>query len=157
VRHGLAIGHMRDQPWRHADAFDLAMGAEHGIDIDIGVRGIGHGIDRDLDARRAGIDDGDHRMGGMGGWAHGMASRLGSLTQGIHTAKAEAVSRRAWATSTAMAQLPIRARTLSARLVRMMGTRAPSTMPAASAPARNVSCLASMLPASRSGTSRMSG
>jgi hypothetical protein len=34
--------------------------------------------------------------------------------------------------------------------------RAPSTIPAARAPARNVSCLASMLPASRSGTRRMS-
>ena len=40
----------------------------------------------------------------------------------------------------------------SARLVRMIGTRAPSTMPAASAPARNDRLLASMLPASRSGT-----
>ena len=34
----------------------------------------------------------------------------------------------------------------------MIGTRAPSTMPAASAPARKVRLLASMLPASRSGT-----
>ncbi len=40
----------------------------------------------------------------------------------------------------------------SARLVRMIGTRAPSTIPAASAPARNERLLASMLPASRSGT-----
>ena len=40
----------------------------------------------------------------------------------------------------------------SARLVRMIGTRAPSTMPAASASARKVRLLASMLPASRSGT-----
>ena len=39
------------------------------------------------------------------------------------------------------------------RLVRMMGTFAPSTMPAASAPARKLRLLASMLPASRSGTS----
>jgi hypothetical protein len=57
--------------------------------------------------------------------------------------------RRACATSTATAQLAIRERTLSARLVRMTGTRAPSTMPALSALARYVSCLASMLPDSR--------
>ena len=44
----------------------------------------------------------------------------------------------------------------SARLVMMIGRRAPSTRPAASAPARYISCLASILPASRSGTSRMS-
>ena len=49
-----------------------------------------------------------------------------------------------------------RVRTLSARLVSTIGTRVPSTMPAPSAPARYCSCLASMLPASRSGTSRMS-
>ena len=42
--------------------------------------------------------------------------------------------------------------TESARLVRMIGTLAPSTMPAASAPARNDRLFASMLPASRSGT-----
>ncbi|CFP15955.1 Uncharacterised protein [Bordetella pertussis] len=43
---------------------------------------------------------------------------------------------------------------LSARLVRTMGTRAPSTMPAAWALARKLRFLASMLPASRSGTTR---
>ena len=57
----------------------------------------------------------------------------------------------------ATAQLAIRDRTLSARLVRMIGTRAPSTRPALSAFARKLSCLARMLPASRSGASRMSG
>ena len=46
-------------------------------------------------------------------------------------------------------------RTESAREVRMIGTRAPSTMPAASAFARKVRFLASMLPASRSGTTRI--
>ena len=44
----------------------------------------------------------------------------------------------------------------SARLVRITGTRAPRTMPAASASARKVRLLASMLPASRSGTTRTS-
>ena len=38
----------------------------------------------------------------------------------------------AWAASIATAQLAIRERTLSARLVRMIGTFAPSTMPVAS-------------------------
>ena len=37
----------------------------------------------------------------------------------------------------------------------MIGTRAPSTIPAASALARNVRFFASMLPASRSGTTRI--
>jgi hypothetical protein len=44
----------------------------------------------------------------------------------------------------------------SARLVSTIGTRAPSTMPALAAPPRYSSCLASMLPLSRSGTTRMS-
>ena len=58
----------------------------------------------------------------------------------------------AWATSTATAHEASRVVTESARLVRMIGTRAPSTMPAASASARNERLFASMLPASRSGT-----
>ena len=49
----------------------------------------------------------------------------------------------------------MRARTESARDVRIMGTRAPSTIPAASALARKVRFLASILPASRSGTTRI--
>ena len=73
------------------------------------------------------------------------------------SALATAIWRRACAASTATAQLAIRDRTLSARLVRMIGTRAPSTRPALSALARKLSCLARMLPASRSGASRMSG
>jgi hypothetical protein len=55
-----------------------------------------------------------------------------------------------------MAVDPSRASVLSARLVRMIGTRAPSTMPAIWAPARYSSCLANMLPASISGTTRIS-
>ncbi len=58
--------------------------------------------------------------------------------------------------STATAHDARRAISESARLVRMIGTRAPTTMPAASAPARYERLLASMLPASRSGTTRMS-
>src|SRR6476646_11129924 len=42
----------------------------------------------------------------------------------------------------------------SARLVRMIGTFAPRTIPAASASARNERLFASILPASRSGTRR---
>ena len=57
--------------------------------------------------------------------------------------------------ATATAQEAMRVRTESAREVRMIGTRAPSTMPAASALARNVRFLASILPASRSGTTRI--
>ena len=49
----------------------------------------------------------------------------------------------------------MRLRTESARDVRMIGTRAPSTMPAASAFERKTRFLASMLPASRSGTTRI--
>src|SRR4029077_15574551 len=50
--------------------------------------------------------------------------------------------RRACAASTATAQLAMRDRRLSARLVRMTGTFAPSTGPALSAFARKLSCLA---------------
>src|ERR1700687_72830 len=60
------------------------------------------------------------------------------------------------ATSLASATEARRTRRLSARLVRMIGMRAPSTRPAASAPAKYINCFASMLPDSRSGTSRMS-
>src|ERR1041385_2154873 len=49
----------------------------------------------------------------------------------------------------------MRERTESAREVRTIGTRAPSTRPAESALAMNDRFLASMLPASRSGTTRI--
>ena len=49
----------------------------------------------------------------------------------------------------------MRLRTESACDARMIGTRAPRTMPAASALARKVRFLASILPASRSGTTRI--
>src|ERR1700739_958488 len=64
--------------------------------------------------------------------------------------------RRGWpATSDATPHEATRLTSVSARLVRMIGTRAPSTMPALSAPARNDRLFASMLPASRSGTTRI--
>src|SRR6516164_7877345 len=66
-----------------------------------------------------------------------------------------ALVRRACAYSTATPQDAMRERTESAREVRTIGTRAPSTMPAASALERNIRFLASMLPASRSGTTRI--
>ena len=61
-------------------------------------------------------------------------------------------ARSATATREATAQEARRVKRASARLVRMMGTRAPSTIPAASAPARKVRLFARMLPATRSGT-----
>ena len=90
---------------------------------------------RELDAGRAGVEDRRSRRP----WHHATAFRGGS--RGARCA-----------TSAATAQDARRVITESARLVRMIGTRAPSTMPAASAPARNDRLLASMLPASRSGT-----
>src|SRR6266487_3440015 len=48
------------------------------------------------------------------------------------------------------------ARGLSARLVSTIGTRAPNTMPVVCASARYSNCFASILPASRSGTTRIS-
>src|SRR6516165_6996702 len=65
---------------------------------------------------------------------------------------AAAFWRRASATRLATAQEARRVSTESALLVRMIGTRAPSTIPAASALARKDRLLASMFPASRSGT-----
>ncbi len=81
-----------------------------------------------------------------------MASAITSPRAGI------AASWRRWwcATSLSTAAEASRARTVSAREVSTIGTRVPSTMPAESAPARYCCCLARMLPASRSGTSRMS-
>ena len=67
-----------------------------------------------------------------------------------------AAVRLALAISSAMAQEAERASALSARLVSTIGTLAPTTTPASSASARYSSCLASMLPDSRSGTTRMS-
>ena len=89
--------------------------------------------DRELEARRAGVEDQD-------------TPSLMQLSAAASVAGAPAAA--------AMAQDASRASALSARLVRMIGTRAPSTMPAASRPARYSSCLASMLPASRSGTTQ---
>src|SRR5208337_2825206 len=78
-----------------------------------------------------------------------------NAVHGSHAAGNGEVLRRASASSTATAQDAMRERTESAREVRTIGTRAPSTRPAASALARNVRFLASMLPASRSGTTRI--
>src|SRR6478672_12933459 len=69
-----------------------------------------------------------------------------------HRIAPAALLRRASATRLATAQDARRVITESARLVRMIGTRAPRTTPAAAAPARNERLLASMLPDSRSGT-----
>ena len=102
-------------------------------------------IDAELQARRAGVE---HECVVVHGRCSADADRSTSPWSAC---------RRAWAASIATAQLAIRDRTLSARLVRMIGTRAPSTRPALSALARKLSCLARMLPASRSGASRMSG
>src|SRR4051794_4444105 len=71
-----------------------------------------------------------------------------------HTSGRASFARWASATRDATAQDARRVICESARLVRMMGTRAPSTIPAASASARKVRLLASMLPASRLGTTR---
>src|SRR6185436_18910877 len=95
-------------------------------------------IDAELEARGAGVQD--ERI-----VVHG---RLVAQRGGV---------RRACAASTATAQLAIRERRLSARLVKITGTRAPSTRPALSALARQLSIFAIMLPASRSGARRMSG
>src|SRR4029077_13925275 len=69
-----------------------------------------------------------------------------------HRIAAAALRRRASATRLATAQDASRVSTESARLVRMIGTRAPSTMPAASAPARNDRLLANIVRAWRPAT-----
>src|SRR3546814_2321945 len=95
------------------------------------------GEERKLDARRARIETDDRLH----------AEACGSPGAAFGAARAS---------SAAIAQDARRVRSLSARLVRMMGTRAPRATPAASAPPRKVSCLASILPASRLGTTRTS-
>src|SRR5262249_24656367 len=92
--------------------------------------------DLKLKARGAGVDDQNRIHGG-------------------HTAATAVFRGRGAAKSTAIAQEAMRARTESARDVRMTGTRAPRTIPAASARARNIRFLASIFPASRSGTTRI--
>src|SRR5690606_38843273 len=72
---------------------------------------------------------------------------------GLHARNA---ARRRCAINCAMAHDAARVSAVSARLVNTIGTRAPSTTPAISALARYSSCLASMLPDSMSGTTRMS-
>src|SRR5690606_40314833 len=89
------------------------------------------GEQRELEAAGAGVEDKD----------------------GLH---ASIASRFRWAISCTMAHDAARVSAVSARLVSTMGTRAPSTTPAISASARYSSCLATMLPDSRSGTTRMS-
>ena len=85
-----------------------------------------------------------------------LRTRIASVIVGILAALGDRLarrrSRRAWATSSATAHDARRAITESARLVRMIGTFAPSTMPAASAWARMARLFASMLPLSRLGT-----
>src|SRR5262249_9961829 len=93
------------------------------------VRGVGDVEHRELDRRRARVDD-----------EQDLAQYLGP--------------RRPNASATAHEAILVAG--LSARLVRTIGTRAPRTMPAARASARYSSCLASKLPDSRSGTTRMS-
>src|SRR5690606_4111645 len=60
------------------------------------------------------------------------------------------------ASAWARAQESRRPAIFSARLVSIMGTRAPTSKPAAWALPRYISCLARMLPDSRSGASRIS-
>ena len=115
--------------------------ADPSIGLSEGLRlaGTAVGIGGELDLRGAGVEDEDARRSRplLRRLEQRRAALLGREQDG-HGADAS------------------RVRALSARLVRMIGTRAPITMPAASASAMNVSCLASMLPASRSGTTRMS-
>src|SRR3546814_1547414 len=77
------------------------------------------GEERKLDARRARIETDDRLH----------AEACGSPGAAFGAARAS---------SAAIAQDARRVRSLSARLVRMMGTRAPRTTPAASAPPREV-------------------
>src|ERR1700712_3443087 len=67
----------------------------------------------------------------------------------FHSSQSPAIAiavRRTFATNAATAHDASRVDNESARLVSMIGTRAPRTMPAASAPARKDKLLASMLP-----------
>src|SRR5512143_2620353 len=84
-------------------------------------------IDAELEARGAGVQD--ERVVVHRALAHTPARELCRL---------------ACATRIATAQLAMRERTLSERLVSTIGTRAPSTSPALSAPARKMSCFARM-------------
>src|SRR6056297_196008 len=90
-------------------------------------------MQRELHRRRPGIED-------QQGAPHQLASP-GSAAAASNRASAAEASRAA---------------ALSERLVSMIGTRAPSATPAASASARWINCLAIMLPLSRFGATRIS-
>src|SRR5262249_46579336 len=116
-------------PWPDSDAVELR------LDQTSQIRGAGKRKNLEFQTRRTGIDDQQRVHGDHAGMA---AAR--SL---------------AWAYSTASAHDASRERTESARDVRITGTRAPSTMPAESALASRLRFLASILPASRPGTTRI--
>ncbi len=93
-----------------ADALDLAVVKRRRVSLCIGV-------DRELEARRSRIENDDE------------------ISHGAHLVSYLPL-RRAWATCTMTATEASLVRIESARLVRTMGIRVPSTMPAPSAPAR---------------------
>src|SRR5262245_50040641 len=130
VGQGIAVHAARDQMGLYRHALDLTLQAPFepvaGRD----------GKQLEFDARAAGVDD-------ENGLAHDSQAWIDCLAIWL------------WRSSIATAEDASRARTLSAREVRMIGTRAPSTTPAASARDRKVRFLASMFPASRSGTMRI--
>ena len=108
---GRALCVLGEEVRRHADALDLPLEEERWFPI------IHCGVARELDARRSRIDD-----------------ENGAFHAPYSAARAAGAAwRRACARRTATAADAIRVRRLSARLVKMIGIRAPSTMPAASA------------------------
>src|SRR5262249_6548357 len=118
------------EPWLDANPLDLPLQATLQLIVRVDLEQL------KLNTRAAGVDD-------ENGVGHGPHAWIGSFAIWL------------WRKSAATAQEAMRVRTLSAREVRMIGTRAPSTMPAASACERKLRFLASMLPASRSGTTRI--
>ena len=108
---GRAVRVLGGHAWRQADAIDLPFEQQGGLLL------VHDGVTRELDARGTRVDDQNEVFHG----GHPGAGAAG------------APWRRACARKTATAADAIRVRRLSARLVNMMGIRAPSTMPAASA------------------------
>src|SRR5262245_22157245 len=130
VDEDIALGALDDEVRPDADPLDLA------LEPTLQLIACADREQLEFDARAAGVDDKD-------GVGHGRQARIGCFSIWL------------WRNSAATAQEAMRVRTWSAREVRMIGTRAPRTMPAASACERKVRFFASILPASRSGTTRI--
>ena len=117
---GRPAGAVRDGNWKYITYYDTGETQLFDLQSDVEEQKNLAGEQADPDASRAGVDGKNLFAGGQ---AHAITPKSKQ-------------ARRASASNTPSAQLAVRERGLSERLVKTMGTRAPSTSPADSAPAK---------------------